>query len=148
VWRHGFSSATAINDVAGNPDRRQLFVLYCGDYDPSGMCMSEKDLPTRLQKYGGDHVDIERIALTQEDCAGLPSFSASDKKKDTRHDWFVRNYGNRCWELDAMDPNDLRARVEEAIKDCIEPIAWERCVRVNRAEQESLRTVLDSWIGK
>ena len=45
---------------------------------------------------------------------GLPSFPASDKKKDPRYKWFVRNYGNRCWELDAMDPNDLRACVEQA----------------------------------
>ena len=29
--------------------------------------------------------------------------------------------------LDAMDPNDLRDRVEEAIKDEIESEAWERC---------------------
>ena len=32
----------------------------------------------------------------------------------------MRNYGKKCWELDAMDPNDLRDRVEEAIKDEIE----------------------------
>ena len=35
--------------------------------------------------------------------------------------------------------------VEEAIKDEIEPEAWERCEKVNKAEQELLRTVLDEW---
>src|SRR5262249_27453029 len=29
---HGFSSATTINDVAGDDDGRPLIVLYCGDY--------------------------------------------------------------------------------------------------------------------
>ena len=49
--------------------------------------------------------------------------------------------------LDAMDPNDLRDCVEQAIRGLIEPVAWKRCEIVNRAEQESLRTVLDSWKG-
>lgn len=144
---HGFSSATTINDVAQDFDGRQLIVLYCGDWDPSGMWMSEHDLPNRVDKYGGDHVSVERIALTKRDVQALPSFPASDKTRDTRYKWFVQNYGNRCWELDAMDPNDLRARVEEEIKACIEPIAWERCDAVNKAEQESLRTILDQWGG-
>jgi len=107
--------------------------------------MSENDIPQRLEQYGGDHVEVKRVALTRGQLDGLPSFPASDKKKDPRHDWFVRNYGRRCWELDALDPNDLREIVEEAIKDEIEPIAWKRCAVIEKAEQESLRTVLDSW---
>src|SRR5271165_1585373 len=109
--------------------------------------MSEHDLPDRLAKYGGDHVRLKRIALTQKHLRGLPSFPAADKKKDPRYKWFVREYGLRCWELDALDPNDLRALVEKAIRDKIEPIAWKRCEVVERAERESLRTVLDSWKG-
>jgi hypothetical protein len=143
---HGFSGATTIHDVAED-DGRDLIVLYVGDYDPSGLYMSEHDLPDRLTKYGGDHVTLERIALTQEQTDGLPSFPASDKRKDPRHKWFVRNFGDRCWELDALDPNDLRALVKEAIRSEIEPIAWARCDLVNRAEQESLQTILAKWKG-
>ena len=107
--------------------------------------MSERDLPDRLSKYGGDHVILKRIALTRDQLADLPSFPAADKKKDPRYKWFVQNYGKRCWELDALDPNDLRDCVEEEILEHIEPIAWERCKVVERAEQESLRTVLAGW---
>ena len=142
---HGFSSATVINDIAQDDDGRELVVLYVGDFDPSGMCMSEVAIPKRLEKYGGDHVVIERVALTRADCAGLPSFPAAEKKKDTRYKWFARNFGKTCWELDAMDPNVLRAKVEEAIQGHIEWKQWERDIRINRAEQKSLRTVLDSW---
>jgi hypothetical protein len=44
-----------------------------------------------------------------------------------------------------MDPNDLRDYVETAIEALIEPVAWERCETINRAEQESLKTVLEKW---
>jgi hypothetical protein len=142
---HGFSGATTVHDVAEDDDGRDLVALYVGDFDPSGLFMSEVDLPGRLDKYGGAHVEVRRIALTREQVRSLPSFPASDKKKDPRYKWFVANHGTRCWELDAMDPNDLRDCVEAAIKELIEPEAWARCEIVNKAEQESLRTVLKGW---
>jgi hypothetical protein len=142
---HGFTSATSAHDTAEDDDGRPLIILYVGDYDPSGMCMSEHDLPTRFAKYNGDHIQLKRIALTIKQATRLPSFPASDKKQDRRYKWFVKNYGKRCWELDAMDPNDLRVCVERAIKKLIEPVAWQRCELINQAEQESLRTVIAGW---
>jgi hypothetical protein len=144
---HGFSSATAAHDIAEDDDGRDLIVLYVGDYDPSGMFMSEEDLPARFTKYDGDHVKLRRIALTVKQLQGLPSFPVSDKKKDPRYKWFRSNYGNRCWELDAMDPNNLRNCVKNAIRKLIEPVAWERCEVVNEAEHESLKTILKKWKG-
>jgi len=142
---HGFSSATTIYDVSQDDDGRELIVLYVGDFDPSGMFMSEEDLPARLSDYDGDHIELTRVALTREHVNGLPSFPVTDKRKDPRYRWFRANYGVHCWELDAMDPNDLRDCVEAAIKELIEPVAWKRCEIVNQAEQESLKTILEKW---
>jgi hypothetical protein len=144
---HGFSSATIVHDISRDDDGRPLIMLYCGDFDPSGMFMSQEDLPNRFSKYNGDHITLKRIALTRRQVNGLPSFAARDKKKDPRYRWFVRNYGRRCWELDALDPNDLRACVEKEIDRLIEPVAWGRCEVINRAEQESLKTILQKWNG-
>jgi hypothetical protein len=142
---HGFNSSTNVHDVCEDDDGRPLIILYVGDFDPSGMYMSEVDLPNRFSKYDGNHIKLKRIALTRADVRGLPSFPATDKRTDPRYQWFVRNYGKRCWELDAMDPNALRDLVKREIKKLIEPVAWKRCETVNKAERESLRTVLDGW---
>jgi hypothetical protein len=142
---HGFNSATSVYNSAQGYDGRELIVLYVGDIDPSGMFMSEKDLPARLIEYGGDHVKLRRLALTREQVSELPSFSVADKKKDPRYKWFVANHGDRCWELDAMDPRDLRHCVAEAIKELIEPVAWERCEIVNEAQRVNLETFLQKW---
>jgi hypothetical protein len=144
---HGFTSATAVNDIAKDSDGRNLIVLYVGDFDPSGLYMSECDLPQRIAEYGGDHVKFRRIALMPDQTAGLPSFPASDKRKDTRYPWFVKHHGTRCWEIDAMDPRDLRECVKEWIRQQIEPTAWARCETVNAAELESMRTFLSNWKG-
>lgn len=142
---HGFGSATSIYDVAQDEQDRPLVALYAGDWDPSGLYMSQHDLPDRLARYGGDHVVLKRIALLADDITDLPSFSAADKKKDSRYKWFTQHHGNECWELDAMDPNDLRERVENRIVAEIEPEAWQRYVTAQEAEQESLETLLDQW---
>jgi hypothetical protein len=142
---HGFSGATTIYDVSQDSDGRKLIVLYVGDLDPSGMYMSEEDLPNRLSKYDGNHVMLTRIALKKSHVRELPSFPATDKKLDPRYRWFRSRHGNRCWELDAMDPNDLRDCVETAIKNLIEPVAWKRCEVVNQAEQESLKSIIKQW---
>jgi hypothetical protein len=145
---HGFGSATIVNSVSQADDSHPLTILYIGDYDPSGLWMSERDIPDRLKRYGGDHITVERIALLRDDCTLLgrrPAFNVKEKSKDTRTPWFRKIYGQLCWELDAMDPNDLRTRVETEINYHIEPVAWERCRVVDAAERESMRRFLDEW---
>jgi hypothetical protein len=144
---HGFGSATALHEVAEESltGERYLEILYIGDFDPSGLHMSEVDLPGRVRKYGG-LVDITRIALTRDDCADdLPSFSVETKSRDPRYAWFKRNYGARCWELDAMNPNALRQRVLDAILARINHDDWEHCKGVERAERESLNRYIAAW---
>jgi hypothetical protein len=142
---HGYSSATIVHGISEDDDGRPLIILYVGDFDPSGMSMSEEDLPTRFAKYEGHHVKLKRIALTHMNVRDLLSFPATDKRKDPRYSWFVRNYGQHCFELDAMDPNDLRDCVRNEIDQLIDPVAWEHCKAINKAEHESLQTVLQNW---
>jgi hypothetical protein len=144
---HGFGSATSLHDVAEESlvGDRYLEILYIGDFDPSGMHMSEVDLPRRVEKYGGV-VDITRIALTSADCTdALPSFSVETKRGDPRYAWFKRNYGDRCWELDAMNPNDLRQRLRDEIIRRIDIAAWARCQAIEKAERESLNAYIRAW---
>ncbi len=167
VYVGGYSSATRARDIAALASpTHPLLVLYVGDYDPSGMHMSEQDLPRRLASYVTDcelsrteargwaddeihmllsetGILFRRIALTPADCRAIGrrlSFAAAEKRSDARHGWFVQRYGRRCWELDAMNPNDLRARVQAAIEAEIEPAAWERYVRAEELEREAIRT--------
>jgi hypothetical protein len=145
---HGYSSATAAYDVAQEIEWSLVpFVaLYVGDRDPSGMYMSGEDLPRRLAKYGAEDPVLERIAITAEDAnSGLPHFDAEEKRKDPRYSWYVKHYGHRCWELDALDPNCLRDRVEQAIRAEIDFEAWDRCKTVEEAERQSLVEVMKSW---
>jgi hypothetical protein len=171
---HGWSGATPIHAAAQDSLVRgkPTVILYVGDYDPSGMYMSEVDLPRRLYRYSTDTpaedkdidpsvarialaelgLTIRRIALTQEDTVALGkklAFKAEDKKGDenkkgdSRYEWFVRHYGHWCWELDALDPNVLRGRVASAILGYLDSEAWDRYVAIEELEIESFHHYFD-----
>ena len=160
---HGYSSATSVREIAMEHQsvEKPPIAIYVGDYDPSGLHMSEVDLPKRLSAYGAvvmnghdgytgasPNICLLRVALEREDCNELPSFDVETKKGDPRFWWFRDFTGsNDCWELDAMDPNDLRDRVEATIQSRIDEVAWERTGLVEAAEQASLREILGQWPG-
>jgi hypothetical protein len=120
--RKEFGSFTAVRQAAEDsrylPNDRDAVALYAGDWDPSGLYMSAMDLPNRLARYGSQW-EFERIAIVQDDLAGLPHFDTATKSGDVRLKWYLENTTadpRKSWELDAMDPNDLRERVRQAIR--------------------------------
>jgi hypothetical protein len=143
---HGFSSATSVWDVSnqGN-DGRPLIALYIGDWDPSGLCMSEHDLPQRIKEYNGNHITLKRIALTADQTAPLRSFSVESKTRDPRYKWFKRTYGDQCWELDAMDPRQLRSIVETEINALVDRTLWDQQEAHQEREKKSIETILRWW---
>ena len=148
---HGYTSATCANDIATEIReclyRDQKFIaLYCGDWDPSGLDMNERDLPDRLERYvaDGSTFELKRIALTRADVAsGLPSFPLESKAGDTRFQWYKKTYhSSLCWELDAMNPKELRARLEAQLEALIDRDLWEETEAREAVEVKTLDEVL------
>jgi hypothetical protein len=166
---HGWSGATPVWDAASaNLQRtKPTVILYVGDYDPSGMGMSELDLPRRLARYSTNdpsdkdmdpgmvaatleeaQLSVRRIALTAADTRAIgpaSRFPVTAKSKDSRFRWFRQRYGEWCWELDALSPVTLRNRVGRAILGELDPDLWDRYCEVEKAEQEAIRTTCQSW---
>lgn len=149
----GFGSFTAVRravedakDLIDATDKPTV-ALYIGDWDPSGLYMSEVDLPSRLARYGGQQ-EIRRIAILSPDTRRLPHFDAQTKATDARYQWFVEHHGRRCWELDAMDPNDLRNRVRLEIEGYILRPLWDRAMQIERVEVKSIQDFHEAWCSR
>ncbi len=146
---HGYGSATTIHGVAEEDSAhdKPLTVLYAGDWDPSGLHMSMVDLPVRLERYGGV-ITINRVALDDVDTderTDLPFFQAESKSKDSRFRWYVANYGERCWEVDALSPVVLRKRMRAVILKLMDVDKWNHAVKIEAAERESMTNILGDW---
>lgn len=147
---HGYGSATSLYGIAEETrnSKKPLTIFYVGDWDPSGLHMSEVDLPGRIARYEGV-ASIVRIALTVDDVGDeLPSFDAATKTGDPRHQWFTKTYGGRCWELDALSPVTLRERVDSSIRFMLDQDAWDHAVGVEAVEVASMKSFLTDWNSK
>jgi hypothetical protein len=87
---HGFDSGTDTYEVGEDADGRPPIILYVGDFDPSGMFMSEVDLLKRFAKYKGHHIKLKHIALTPG------RHVAYRHSEGIPYKWFVANHGKRC----------------------------------------------------
>ena len=72
-------------------------------------------------------------------------FECADGSYKFLHDWYVSRYGNQCWELDAIDPVDLRQRVREQIETRLNLPSWEHAKQVEMAEVESMKSFHRAW---
>ena len=146
---HGYGSATSIHGIAEETQasEKPMIVFYIGDHDPSGRHMSEVDLPARLARYGGC-ASIVRLALDDSDVATdseLPWFPVGDKINDSRYQWFLKRFGQRCWEVDALPPPVLRARLDSAIAAVLDIDAWQHAIDIEKAETDSMKNILGNW---
>ena len=146
---HGYGSATSIHGIAQETQasEKPMIVYYIGDHDPSGRHMSEVDLPERLARYGG-RASIVRLALDDTDVAAdsaLPWFPVGDKINDSRYRWFTERFGQRCWEVDALPPPTLRARLDLAVAAVLDLAAWQHAVRIEKAETDSMKNIMGNW---
>jgi hypothetical protein len=115
VATRGYASQTLIQAVTGEiyDDDRPAVLLYAGDFDPTG-----EDIDRDFVKRTGAFDEVLRIALSAEqvDAYRLPPIMG--KKSSSRAAAFVARHGRLMQvELDALDPDDLRALYATAIAD-------------------------------
>ena len=116
----GFTSTTRVHEIASvfAGIFKPIFVYYLGDHDPSGRAI-ELDLYDRISRYGPDF-EMARLAIRERDIDDFKLPPLRIKTSDTRAAAFRRKFGNRCVELDALPPEELRSRVRQAIEGHIE----------------------------
>lgn len=142
----GYSSFTAVYEAAQEIDGYQpVKVLQLTDFDPSGEDMV-RDLQTRLQRYGAEDFEIEKIALTHEQVAnlGLPPMPA--KTSDPRYDRFAASYGDNAVELDALPPDELERIVRDAITSLIDSTTWNAELKQADEEREGIQHQIDELL--
>jgi hypothetical protein len=142
----GFSSATFIREAAVSLVRidKPKHIYYLGDHDPSGLSI-EGAIRDRLRDFGADF-HFSRLAITLVDIERYGLRPLEAKRTDSRYARYVAAHGEHTIELDALPPDELRARVADSIKAHIDQGQWERIERVEEIEQETIR-MLAARIG-
>ena len=68
---------------------------------------------------------MERIALTYEQIKQHNLTPNPTKPKDPRSTGYITTYGHKCWELDALPPDELQRLIETTILSYIDQTKWD-----------------------
>jgi hypothetical protein len=129
----GYTSSSAVYEASRRfinkwNEGRELHVIYLGDHDPSGIDMT-RDVLDRLdlfvktstgreEEIGPNEVEavnVHRIALNMDQVRVLNPPENPAKLTDSRAEGYIKRFGRKSWELDAIEPRQLASLVRNAI---------------------------------
>jgi hypothetical protein len=79
----------------------------------------------------GLNITVHRVALTIDQVKQYNLIPNPAKLADPRSQAYVAQYGDQCWELDAIEPRELQRLVKDAIEERLDLEVW-----ANSLEQE------------
>jgi hypothetical protein len=129
-----YDAAEYINDLAV-----PTYIYHLGDFDPSGVNAGEKIEETLRVMAPDADITFERLAVTPEQIADWNLPTRPTKATDTR----AKGFGNTSVELDAIQPDQLRGLVQDAIERHLPPEQFQ----VLKAAELSEREIIAKLVG-
>ena len=115
----GFASLSMYRKALDRARRRRVgLVLYIGDFDPSGLLIE------KVAEEEMDHkraITFHRLAITLEQIKRLRPPSRPVNLKDSRAKDYIKQYGDRCWEVEAIRPRTLYRLIEAGLREVVPP---------------------------
>jgi hypothetical protein len=138
---HGFGSMGMESEIGYLFEEladKEITVFYVGDCDSSGRLIDE-DMHRRCTTFGGREFTLKRLAIFHEDIKKFNLPPQTIKDTDTRSAGYLKKFGTKeSVELDALPPNELRRRVEKAIKSMIDFRLWNQQISTEKMEFDSI----------
>jgi hypothetical protein len=136
----GYASLSFLHSAAEYIDGLDVptFIYHLGDFDPSGVNAAEKIEQTLLELAPRARITFQRIAVTPAQIEAWRLPSRPTKTTDTRS----KGFGDISVELDAIEPDRLRALVHETIEVHLPPDQ----LNVLKIAEQSERDILSAWV--
>jgi len=148
----GFTSLTSIWDNAQvlkrfAMDGTKPIIFHLGDHDPSGIDMT-RDVEERVRLFMDDYGDdliFERVALNMDQIRRYNPPENPAKKTDSRYKAYAKEYGNKSWELDALDPNVIARIIETKTAKFRDKKAFDERAAQENTERALLLAAAENW---
>jgi hypothetical protein len=136
----GYASLSFLYAAAEQIARIELptFIYHCGDFDPSGVNASIKIEETLREMAPKADITFERLAVLPKQITAWNLPSRPTKQTDTR----AKGFGEISVELDAIEPNQLRQIVEEAIERHLPRAELKVLLAAEASERETLLDIV------
>jgi len=122
---------------------KNTFIIHLGDHDPSGVNMTA-DIQNRLYGFNSE-VEVCRVALTMEQIEKYDPPPNYAKETDSRYRDYVLEYGERCWELDALEPEIIEKLVADTTQKHLNFNLWKEKKHEEEEAKGLLSRVVNRW---
>ncbi len=125
---------------------KRCVIYYLGDHDPSGIDVT-RDVRDRLNLFsaGPCEVEVVRLALNMDQVEQYSPPPNPTKSSDSRTPWYVDQFGESCWELDAMAPPVIAALIRTAVMELRDEDLWQEAVTEEDEHKRHLQAVANHW---
>jgi len=148
----GFSSITAIYDLskrilAVSAKNQKSTLVYIGDHDPSGLQML-RGLHERIGELT-DYTPLTVIpaALTMEQITELNLAPNRAKEKDPNYKKYKAEFGEDCWEVDALPPEYLIETVKTAILQYLDVARMNAIIAREEEDKRKIKRIFERFDG-
>ncbi len=122
--------------------KEKLILLVLSDHDPDGVTIGESFARSMRDDFAIDNIEAVKVAVTYEQTQTLDLPPALDAKpSSTQYRQFVRRYGTKAYELEALPPDVLQEALREAIDNAIHPERFNAQLDAERADAAFLASV-------
>lgn len=114
---------------------KKLLIIYLGDHDPSGMDMT-RDIRDRLALFSRKtEIRVARVALNMPQIRRYNPPPNPTKQTDARTPDYNAQFGDTCWELDALEPTVIVDLVRREILKVRDEAKWEMALKEEATER-------------
>lgn len=141
----GYDSITPVKAMADRffaSGKEKLVLLGLSDHDPDGHGLADS-LMSVLREDFGVPLEFVRVAIKPEHITRfkLPAKPQDAKKTSSRYEDFAMKHGDSTWELEALDPENIRKLLVEAIDSVLDLEAFNHELEAEKKDWVSIDTV-------
>lgn len=123
---------------------KEVIMFHLGDHDPEGIDMT-RDNQARLELYSQGSVQVERLGLNMDQVREYNPPPNYAKPDSSRYQGYVDEYGEECWELDALEPKVIVDLITEAVEPCIDRDVWNQTLDEQYEKRHHLAKLSEHW---
>jgi hypothetical protein len=139
----GYASSSLFYEISKRltqaiQDDKQVMILYLGDHDPSGIDMT-RDIIDRMGLFTEQaEIEVKRLALNRDQVDLWKPPENPAKESDSRFDSYRRSFGDKSWELDAVEPRELANLIESEVFAVRDVDLWDEQVQKEEEVKKKL----------
>jgi hypothetical protein len=138
----GYTSVTSLDETADRilaSDRDRAVLLIAGDLDPEGENICESWGNCLRYEHGVENLTMVKIGVNPDQVEQYNLASVPVKESSSRASGFKAKHGNRAYELEAFEPDQLQALIRDAIRNVLDLKAF---AEEQKRESEDARQLM------